>query len=96
MVVGGGFVIIDGINVSQESGIHRAGIEELSQSFSADIETVVIEFEGKQIELKGSVEEQYQQWRRLLHELYYEETGFGPDASAGDPVPLEPAPAAAR
>ena len=92
MVIGGGAVIIDGINVSQESDIHRAGIEELGESFNADIETVVIEFEGKQIELKGTFEEQYQQWRKLLRELYNKETGFDPDSSMRDPGPSEPTP----
>ena len=90
MVIGGGAVIIDGINVSQESDIHRAGIEELGQSFNADIETVVIEFEGKQIERKGTFEEQYQQWQKLLRELYNKETGFDPDSSMRDPGPPEP------
>ena len=81
LVLGGGAVVISGINVSKEAGIHRAGIEELNQSFSADIDTVVIEFEGKQVELEGTVEEQYRQWRDLLRRLYEEETGFGVDGT---------------
>jgi len=87
LVLGGGAVIVDGINVAKEAGIHRAGIEELGESFSSEMETVVVDLEGKQYELQGSVEEQYRQWRALLHELYEKETGFKSDDMAADTLP---------
>jgi hypothetical protein len=40
---------------------------------------VVMEFEGKQYELTGSAEEQFNQWRALLRKIYFTETGFDPD-----------------
>jgi hypothetical protein len=76
MIFTGGAVIIDGINVSKEAEIHRAAIEELSESFGSEMEPVVMEFEGKEYELTGSAEEQYKRWRELLREIYYTETGF--------------------
>jgi len=79
LVFGGGSVVIDGVNVSKGTAIHKAGIEELSDSFSADLETIIIEFEGKRIELTGTAEEQYRQWRELLRRIYEDETGFGED-----------------
>jgi hypothetical protein len=79
MVIIGGQVIMDGFNISKQAEIHEAAIEELSQSFSGEMQPVVMEFEGKQYELTGSAEEQFQQWRELLRQIYYAETGFEPD-----------------
>jgi hypothetical protein len=84
MVLVGGQVIMDGFNISKESEIHEAAIQELSQSFSGEMKPVVMEFEGKQYELTGSAEEQFQQWRELLRKIYYAETGFGPDQPSDD------------
>ena len=79
MVLIGGQVIMDGFNISKEAEIHEAAIQELSESFSGEMKPVVMEFEGKQYELTGSAEEQFQQWRDLLRKIYYAETGFLPD-----------------
>jgi len=73
--------VIDGVNVSKGTAIHKAGIEELTDSFSADLDTIILEFEGKRIELTGTAEEQYQQWRDLLRRIYDDETGFGDDTT---------------
>ena len=81
LVLGGGAVVIDGVNVSKGTAIHKAGIEELTDSFSADLDTIILEFEGKRIELTGTAEEQYQQWRDLLRRIYDDETGFGDDTT---------------
>ncbi len=81
MVVAGGKLFIDGVNISQQRKIHAAAIEELSESFDNEMKPIVLEFEGKQYELTGSAEEQYAEWRELLRKIYYEETGFEPPNS---------------
>ncbi len=85
MVLIGGQVIMDGFNISKEAEIHEAAIQELSESFSGEMKPVVMEFEGKQYELTGSAEEQFQQWRELLKKIYYAETGFEPDQPPDNP-----------
>lgn len=87
MVLAGGAVIVDGVNISKQKSIHQAGVTELGESFSADLESVVIDFHDKQIELTGTIEEQFQQWRGMLRQMYRDETGF--------PVEADPQPAAA-
>ena len=77
LVVAGGKIFIDGVNISQQRKIHGAAIEELSESFDDEMKPIVLQFEGKQYELTGSAEEQYAKWRELLKKIYYEETGFG-------------------
>ena len=37
---------------------------------------MVVEVEGRTLQLRGTAEEQYQEWRRLLKELYENETGL--------------------
>lgn len=82
MILIGGQVIINGFNVTKEAEIHSAAIKELSESFGSEMQPVVMEFEGKQYELTGSAEEQFQHWRELLHQIYIKETGFDPDVSS--------------
>jgi hypothetical protein len=40
---------------------------------------MVIEVEGRTVKLTGTVEEQYEKWRRLLAELYRAESGISGD-----------------
>jgi hypothetical protein len=81
MILAGTQVIINGFNVSKEAEIHEAAVQELGESFSSEMQPVVMEFEGKQYELTGSAEEQFNQWRALLRKIYFAETGFDPDLS---------------
>jgi hypothetical protein len=86
LIVGGGAVIVNGINISQEAEIHSAAIQELSESFGNEMKPVVMEFQGERYELTGSAEEQYTRWRELLRKIYYSETGFvEPDAPEKEP-----------
>ena len=78
LVIIGGQVIISGWNVSKEAEIHSAAIEELSESFGNEMQPVTMEFEGQQYELTGSAEEQFKNWRELLRQIYFAETGFAP------------------
>jgi hypothetical protein len=54
----------------------------LGDSFQAEVQPMVIEVEGRTLQLKGTAEEQYQEWRRLLKELYENETGLPVQAPA--------------
>lgn len=78
MVIIGGQVFISGWNVSKEAEMHKAGIEELSDSFGAEMQPVTMEFEGQKYELTGSAEEQFKNWKKLLRQIYFAETGFEP------------------
>ena len=85
LILGGGTVFIDGVNISKQTEIHSSAIEELAESFGTNMTPVVIDLAGKQYELSGSAEEQFTKWRKLLREIYYTETGFVPaDATISD------------
>ena len=60
MILVGGQVIIQGFNVYPKRLIStQLPIKELSESFGNEMQPVVMEFEGRQYELTGSAEEQY-------------------------------------
>jgi hypothetical protein len=51
---------------------------------------MVVDVDGRTLQLKGSAEEQYAEWRQLLKQLYENETGL--PATTG-PASAAPAPA---
>ena len=65
-MIGGAALAKNGFENSAESKIHKAALEELSESFGADVSQLIVDVDGKVVELKGSAEEQFQQWRALL------------------------------
>jgi hypothetical protein len=68
--------------------VHADALKELTQSFQAEVAPQVVEVEGHTLRLTGTAEDQYREWRKLLKQLYLEETG----AAAAAPPPA-PAPA---
>ena len=86
MVVAGVALYRDGSNAAEEAVIHRAAIIELSQSLQADVQPLVVEVDGEALELTGTLDEQYQQWRVLLKEIYEEDIGLlsEPDSRTHD------------
>lgn len=72
--------IFEASEVDEQAEINRAALEELGESFSADVEPIVVEVEGETVELTGTAQVKYQQWRDVLGKLYAAETGFSPDA----------------
>ena len=84
LIASGGHVIVGGIDVTKQTQIHAAAMKELSDSFAAEMRPTIMELEGKQYELTGTASEQYREWKDLLRRIYYEETGFGPDAGEYD------------
>jgi hypothetical protein len=76
MVLGGLYGVKSGFDKDAETGIHRAAIEELDASFSAEASPLVVEIDGETHELTGSAEVQYEKWRGLLRDIYASETGL--------------------
>jgi hypothetical protein len=85
MVVGGAAAIYSGFQKSEETKIHKEVIEELSISFASEAEPLVVEVVGETVRLTGSAEEQYSQWRKILRDIYAQETGL-PTAPANSEV----------
>jgi len=92
-VIGGGALLKSGLEKRAESKIHSLALEELGQSLDAEITPRVIELEDRTVELSGNVEDQYDQWRELLADIYAAELAAlePPDSPETAPA-LDPEP----
>jgi hypothetical protein len=81
-VAGGVAAVISGYKKHEEAKIHTESLKEISGSFQIEAAPLVVDVEGRTLRLTGTAEEQYAEWRRLLHELYKEETGLVPTTPA--------------
>lgn len=88
-VMGGIEGIKSGLGKSAEANISRESLKELGGSFNAEAEPLVVEIEGQTRRLTGTAEERYQEWRRLLREIYSAETGT-PGAGAAEAAVISP------
>lgn len=78
-MIGGMAAINAGIGTSKEAKIHAEAIRELAASVETELEPIVIQVEGQTLRLSGTAETQYQEWRRLLQEIWITETGLPTD-----------------
>lgn len=79
-ILGGIEGIRSGFGKSTEAKLHGESLKELGSSFEAETEPLLIEVEGQTRRLTGTAEEKYQEWRRLLREIFASETGLPPPA----------------
>ena len=71
----GAYLIRSGFDKRAEARIHMEALEELGQSLEDEVAPQVINLDDRTITLTGSVEEQYEQWREILADLYAAEVG---------------------
>jgi hypothetical protein len=92
-IFGGAYAIKSGFDKGAEVKMHSDSLRQLGESFQAEVQPMVVEVEGRTLQLKGTADEQYHEWRRLLKELYENETGVAVETPAAPAA--APAPAAA-
>ena len=81
-VIGGIYAFKSALDMRSEIKMHGESLKQLGSSFQNEVQPSVVDIEGRTLELKGSAEQQYAEWRRLLRELYENETGL--PATAAD------------
>jgi hypothetical protein len=84
--LGGTAAVLSGLKKFSDAKVAAQAVKELSQSFQAEVAPQVVDVEGRTLRLTGTAEEQYREWRKMLRELYLEETG-GVAAPASAPQP---------
>jgi hypothetical protein len=87
-IFGGAYAVKSGFDKGAEVKLHSDSLKQLGESFQAEVQPMVVEVEGRTLQLKGTAEEQYTEWRRLLKELYENETGTAVPVT---PIPEETA-----
>lgn len=68
--VGGAVLINSGFTSREEAKMHQDAINELGESVNLEMSPQVISFEEKTVELTGDVDEQFQQWRSFMAQMY--------------------------
>lgn len=95
-LIGGMAAIHAGIATSKEAKIHVEAIRELAASVEGELQPIVIEVNGETLRLAGSAATQYEEWRRIMLEIWAAETGMtaDPNQSGGVVVELNSTPGA--
>jgi hypothetical protein len=73
--IGGAASILSGLKKYSDAKTHAQALKELSESFQNEVAPQVVDVDGRTLKLTGTVEEQYREWRKLLHQMYVEENG---------------------
>ena len=79
---GGIEVIKSGFGMSAEAKVHKESLKELGTSFDTQAKPLIIEIEGQTLRLTGTAQEKFLEWRKLLKQIYTEETGFNISANS--------------
>jgi hypothetical protein len=69
MILGGIAAIDAGFKQDKDKDIHKASLSELADSFEGEITPLLVDVDGKVVQLTGSAEGQYQKWRDLLQQI---------------------------
>jgi hypothetical protein len=85
--MGGIAAVLSGIKKYADARTHADALKELTLSFQAEVSPQVVEVEGHTLRLTGTAEDQYREWRKLLKQLYLEETGAAAAAAPAAPAP---------
>ncbi len=75
-IISGGVLLTQGFKYRAEAKMHVSALEELGSSLGSEVTPSVIELEDRTVTLTGTADEQYEQWRDILRELYRSETGL--------------------
>ena len=69
LVLGGIAAVQSGFEGAKEGGIHKAALTELADSFEGEVTPLLVDVDGKVVQLTGSAEQQFTKWRQLLQEI---------------------------
>jgi hypothetical protein len=60
-------------SLEQQKQMHEEGLFELAESFQAEVQPMVVELQSTNVRLTGTAAAQYEEWQRLLHDVYQAE-----------------------
>ena len=69
LILGGIAAVQSGFEDGKEGGIHKAALTELADSFEGEVTPLLVDVDGKVVQLTGSAEAQFTKWRQLLQEI---------------------------
>ena len=76
LMIGGYQGIQSGMAIGSEAKIYKESMKEGSETLAVTAEGLLIEVEGQTLRLTGNAQEMFLGWKKLLSQIYTEETGF--------------------
>ncbi len=77
VAIGAGTVLIkSAITKRNEAAMQAEALQEIGEAAEAEIMPHTLELENQTVRLQGTVDEQYQELRRILRKLYFEDLGL--------------------
>jgi len=70
---------------------HSAALRELSESLETELEPSIVALQDRSVTLSGTVDDQYQEWRRILAEMFRLEEGIDEADNSSDDKSLSQA-----
>ena len=89
LVLGGIAAVQAGFEQGKEGGIHKAALTELADSFESEITPLLVDVDGKVVQLTGSAEAQFTQWRQLLADIAATDAALPSDINVLPTAPAE-------
>ena len=81
VAIGAGAALIkNAVAKRNEAAMQAEALQELGVAAEAEIMPHTMELENESVRLQGTVDEQYQELRRILRQLYFEDLGLPPSA----------------
>ena len=71
--LGGAWMLSSSFQSFEEASFHKDSIDELGESVNMEMAPQVVSFEEETVQLTGNVQEQYQQWRDFLQQIFEQE-----------------------
>ncbi len=68
---------VHSFETSEEAKMHHTSLQELGESFNAEVTPIVVRIAGDEARLTGNAAAQYEQWKEWMRRLYEAETAIG-------------------
>ena len=86
VAIGAGAALVkNAVTKRNEAAMQAEALQELGVAAEAEIMPHTMELENETIRLQGTVDEQYQELRRILRQLYFEDLGLPPPSAPEAP-----------
>jgi hypothetical protein len=89
LILGGIAAVQSGFEDGKEGGIHKAALTELADSFEGEVTPLLVDVDGKVVQLTGSAETQFTKWRQLLQEIAATDQPLPADINLLPAAPVE-------
>ncbi|MGE0387167.1 MAG: hypothetical protein AB7Q97_20785 [Gammaproteobacteria bacterium] len=74
-IIAGGMLSKDAWDKYSQSKIHAESLKEMAESLNGEIKPHTVALEDRTVTLKGTVDDQYRQWRSVMAEIWSAQTG---------------------